>query len=145
MLKASTGLRNGLANADSLAGLLATGVIKIYAGSVPATADAALGGATLLSTITGPASAALAFDATVTGGVLTKDPAQAWEGTNVATGTASFMRHVVSGDDGTASTTQVRLQGDVATAGAFMNLSSVSLVNGSPQTIDYYSLAIPTL
>ena len=68
-----------------------------------------------------------------------------WSGVNVATGTATFYRHVGAADDGTLSTTQPRIQGTVGTVGAELNLSSTSLTTGATQTIDYYSIALPTL
>lgn len=47
-IKASTGLRNSMLVTGSLRSLLNGGRINIYAGAAPATADADLGGATLL-------------------------------------------------------------------------------------------------
>ena len=45
-LKASTGLRNAMMTTGSLKSRLDLGFIKIYAGTVPATADDTLGSAT---------------------------------------------------------------------------------------------------
>lgn len=145
-LKVSTGLRNGLLATGSLASLLAESVINIYAGTVPAEADDAIGSATLLCSITVEGGATgVSMDTTAVGGVLSKAPAEVWSGTNVASGTATFYRHVSDADTGAASTTAVRLQGNIAVAGAELNLSSVSLTSSAPQTIDYYSVAIPSL
>lgn len=142
-LKVSTGLRNSMLGTGSLVGAFTTPKIMIYAGAVPATADAALGGATLLSTITGPSAAALAFDA-ASGGSLPKAAAQTWSGVNVATGTATFFRLVSAADDGLASTTEPRLQGTCGTAGADLNMSSVNLTSGATQTIDAATITLPT-
>jgi hypothetical protein len=145
-LKVSTGLRNAMLATSSLKAALNLGFIKIYTGTVPATADAALDGTnTLLTTISnGSTATGLTLDV-ASGGVLPKTPAEVWSGLNANSGTASFYRHVAPGDDGTASTTQARLQGTVATAGAELNLTNPTLTSGQTQGIDYYSIVDPTL
>ena len=80
-----------------------------------------------------------------TDGVASKPTGEVWSGVNVAAGPASFYRHVAPGDDGTLSTTQARVQGRIATAGADMNFTSTALVSGATQTVDFYTLALPTL
>jgi hypothetical protein len=91
--KISTGLRNHLAVTGSLrAAFNAASRISIYGGAEPATADADATGASLLCVITGPSSAGLAFEATAVDGVLAKSAAQAWSGTNLASGTATWFR-----------------------------------------------------
>lgn len=145
-LKVSTGLRNGLLDSGSVKSQLDGGRINIYAGDVPATADAALGAAVLLCAVTLNATGAgINFDAAAVGDTLSKAPAEVWSGVNAATGTATFFRHVAAGDDGTLSTAAPRVQGEVGVAGKELNLSSVNLVNGATQTIDYYSITAPTL
>lgn len=147
-LKLSTGLRNGMLVTGSFKSLIDGGLIKIYSGTPPATADDAIGSATLLTTISvGGTGTGITFDSagTVANGTLQKNASETWQGTNAASGTASFFRHVASGDDGTASTTQVRMQGTVDVAGADLNLTNPSLVSGAVQTVDYYSFNLPTL
>lgn len=143
--KVSTGLRNGMLAGSSLKEQLDAGFIKIYAGAVPATADDALGSATLLCTISlNSTGTGINFDTAAAAGVLAKAPAEVWSGVNTGTGTATFFRHVAAADDGTLSTTAPRIQGAVGTSGAEMNLSSVNLTSGATQTIDYYNAALPT-
>lgn len=142
-LKLSTGLRNKLLDTGSLKSIFAAGFIKIYSGSAPADADAAVTG-TLLCTISiSGGGTGINFDTAAVGSVLSKLSSETWSGTNAATGTATYYRHVAAGDDGTSSTTQARIQGTVGVVGADMNLSSVSLVSGNPQTVDYYSVTLP--
>lgn len=140
-MKLSTGLRNALLSGGSLKATLDGGEIRIYSGTVPADADAAIGGATLLVTIKNGGSG-ITF-ATASGGVMQKAGGETWSGTNAATGTASFYRHVLSADDGSSSTSAVRIQGTVAVAGADMNLTSVALSSGATQTLNFYSIAMP--
>lgn len=143
--KTSTGLRKAMLDTDPLANILAGGLIKIYSGAVPADADAAVTG-TLLCTISlNSTGTGINFDAAAVGSVLSKDPSEIWSGVNAATGAASYYRHVAAGDTGVLSTTQARIQGAIGVAGAEMNLSSTSLTSGATQTIDFYSVALPTL
>ncbi len=143
-LKLSTGLRNKLLATGSLSSLLAGGLIKIYSGTPPASADDAVTG-TLLCTISlNNTGGGISMATTATAGVLSKDPTQVWSGSNAVGGTASYYRHVAAGDAGDSSATSARLQGTVGVAGAELNLSSVTLVASAPQTIDYYSIALPS-
>ena len=144
-LKASTGLRNAMLTTGSLKSQLDLGFIKIYAGTVPADADASLGAATLLSTITANSDGVtgLSMATPAVGGVLQK-ASEAWGcAANAATGVASFWRFIKTGDTGGASTTDLRLQGLAATSGSELVLTSVNLTSGAPQTIDYFSIALP--
>jgi hypothetical protein len=141
----SIGLRNQLLDTGSLKSILTDGFIKIYAGTAPASANAAIGAATLLCTISDDGGVdGLDFEAAAAGGILEKASAQTWKGTNVASGTASFYRFVTDTDDGTESTTQARIQGTIGVVGADLNLSSVSLTSSAEQTIDYYVITLPT-
>lgn len=141
-MKLSTGLRNALLSGGSLKASLDGGEIRIYSGTVPADADASIGSATLLVTIKNGGSG-INFASSAASGVLNKASAETWSGTNAATGTASFFRHVLSADTGASSTSAVRIQGTTAVAGADLNLTSVSLTSGATQTIDFYSVAMP--
>lgn len=140
----STGLRSKLMDTGSLKSILAGGLIKIYAGTAPLTADAAATGTLLCTVSLNATGTGINFDTTAASGVLSKAPAETWSGVNAATGTATHFRHVAAGDDGTASTTQARIQGTISTVAADLNLSSTSLVSGATQTIDYYSVTLPS-
>ena len=145
MIKASTGLRNKLLDTNPLKTLFNLGFIKIYSGTVPATADDSIGAATLLVTISNNATGTgLTFASAAASGVLGKNGSEVWKGTCGASGTASFYRLVAAGDTAGSSTTEARLQGVVGTGDADLNLSSVSLTNGATQTIDVYTVTLPT-
>lgn len=93
-----------------------SGKVKIYSGTVPATADTALSGNTLLAQ---PSFGATAF-AAASGGVKTANTISP-DTDAAATGTATFYRLTKS--DGT-----VVSQGTVGTSGSNINLSSTSIV-----------------
>ena len=67
----------------------------------------------------------------------------AWLVSIVATGSAVFFRFVGASDTGAASTTQPRLQGRVGTAGAELNLSSLTLTSGNTQAVNYVNIGLP--
>lgn len=107
------------AQADALARLLDAGKLRIYSGTQPATADAALSGNTLLAELTFNATSAPA----ASGGLLTFNAITS--DTNADnTGTASFFRALKS--DGTT----VVMDGTVGTSSANMIIASVSISSG---------------
>ena len=143
-MKVSTGLAKGMLDTGSFRSMMAGMRLKIYAGTEPASADADLGSATLLLTIsTNGAGGALQWETNAVGNVLQKASADTWSGQAVATGIASFCRFQLDSDTGAGSSTEVRLQGDVGIAGRFVNLSSVSLTAGATQTLDSFSIVQP--
>jgi hypothetical protein len=144
-IKSSTGLRDGALGDSSIKDLLDLGFIDIYAGAVPATADADVTGHTKLCRISvNSTGTGLSMDPP-SGGIMSKPSGDVWSGTNLATGTATFYRHVGASDTGALSTTQPRLQGTVSVAGADLNLASVALVSAATQPIDTYHIVFPTL
>jgi hypothetical protein len=94
------------------------GLLKIYAGTVPTNANAALGGATLLGTLTfsNPAFGAAAAGV-ATASAITSDTSAD------ATATATFFR--ITNAAGT-----VIIQGEVGTSGCDLNLSSTAITTG---------------
>lgn len=149
-LKFSTGYRNASAAAalGTVPGssIMTGAVLMAYAGTEPASADAALGGATLLATYSkGGDGTPLAWAAPAAGST-SKPSGDTWSATAVATGTPTFFRYQLPADDGTASTTAVRIQGKVGLVSdpsADLALSSLAIVNGAPLTIDAASATVP--
>lgn len=143
LIQLSTGAVDAMIGSTGLAGALEAGgmELRIYAGALPADADAAIGGATLLVTIKNGASA-LTWD-NPAGGIISKPAGETWSGTAVATNIATFGRFVVAADTDTLSTTAVRIQGDAATIGAFINLDNVAMVSGAVQTVNSAQLIQP--
>lgn len=131
--------------AGSFKGGLDGSYLKIYSGTAPASADDAVpGGATLLCTVSVDAGATgVTFEAAATAGLLLKAAGESWEGVNADTGTASWFRVAPVADVGDQSTNALRLQGNVAQAGADLNITNVSLSAGATQTVDYFSVLMP--
>lgn len=145
-VKTSTGLRNYIMDSGSMKTAMTGCLLKVYSGAVPATANASATGNTLLCTYykDGVSPDGLNWEASAVNGVLAKSTSETWEGTAGASGTASFFRLVEASDDDDASTTFKRIQGVVGVVGADLNLSSVSISSGAPQSIDSFSLVLPT-
>lgn len=144
-MKISTGLAKAMLDTGSFKASLNGMKLKIYSGTEPASADASIGSAVLLCTISDAGGAgALSFEAAAVGNVLEKLSSQVWSGTNVASGTASFCRLELASDTGATSSSEVRVQGDVGVAGKFLNLSSTTLTAAAVQVVDYLSVTMPT-
>ena len=124
----TTAVRNARADAITTATGNAA-LLRIYDGTPPASANAALSGNTKLAELTcGSPFAAAASGGVLTAGAITQDSSAD------ATGTASFLR--VYKSDGTT----VIAQGTVGTSGADLNLNTTSLVAGGPVAVTSFAL-----
>ena len=146
-IRASTGLRNKLLDTNPFKTIFAASFIKIYDGPVPATADAGLDAANhLLMTVSiSGGGTGINFEATAVNGAIAKATGETWSGTTIAAGLASFYRLVTSSDDGSTSTTFARLQGQIATSGSDLNMTTTNLSNTTSYPIDAFSVSLPTL
>lgn len=111
------------------------GKLKIYSGTVPTDADAALAGNTLLAelTLSDPAFGNAADDtgkATATASSITADSSAD------ATGTASFFRATDSDDN-------VVIQGTCGTSDADLVLNSTSIQSGVEVQISSWTFSVP--
>jgi hypothetical protein len=66
-----------------------------------------------------------------------------WSGTVAATGVAGYFRDVMPDDDGTESTSQLRVQGTISTSGSELNKSNTTLTATEPETIEDYAITEP--
>jgi hypothetical protein len=129
------------------------GVLRIYTGTQPTTADLAATG-TLLLTITvgsgaftgGAVTNGLEFGVAASGSI-SKLSTQTWSGVAVASGTAGWFRlYGNAADEATTpaiSTTLPRLDGAVATSGAQLNMSSTTITSGATTTLDTFTITLP--
>lgn len=124
----TTAVRNARADAITTATGNAA-LLRIYDGTPPASANAALSGNTKLAELT----AASPFAPAASGGVLTAS-AISQDASADATGTASFFRLYKS--DGTT----VIKQGTVGTSGADLNLNTTSIVASGPVAVTSFVL-----
>lgn len=149
-IRASTGLKNAMLGTTGLKGATADGIIRVYSGSQPASADAAVTG-TLLLEITldggafshGSSTNGLNWD-TPTGGTISKPAADTWKGTGLAAGVAGWARYCSNPlDDGSSSTTLARIDMSVGKGTGDLQLSNVNTAVSAPITIDVATLRLP--
>lgn len=144
IIQLSTGAVNAMIDTPGLAASLEyydDMELRIYSGAMPASADAAIGAATLLCIFKNGGSG-ITFDNAVAG-QLTKPVAEVWSGVAAASGTATFGRFVQGADTGAESLTAVRLQGNAGNIGAFINLDNPVMVAGAVQTVNSAQLLMP--
>jgi hypothetical protein len=152
-LRLTTGLVTELmgdGTGDALKALLADGIMDIYSGSQPATADADEGSGTKLVSITldsgdftgGAPTNGLEFDAAVAG-VLSKAAAETWSGIGLAVGTARWFRFYDNAYTTGVSTTAVRFDGNVSTTSSQLVLSSTAIQVSLPIAVTTFKLTLP--
>ena len=142
----STGLVNYIGVTGSRKAGLDSGFIDIYAGTVPTDADASIGSATLLATLTlgGDDSTGLTIDTTATDGTIKKPDAAVWRDPSpAASGIATFFRWRQTGDTGAATTTLRRIQGTVGTIGCDLNVNSTSISTGTAFELNAFTIRQP--
>lgn len=149
-IKLSTGLRTALAGTTGFGAAFEKGVIHIYSGPQPVSADAPVTG-TLLGVVTGGAGA-FAFGSPTNGlefgaadaGAVQKSADQEWKFKGIANGTAGWFRLMGNASDALGNSAVLpRLDGSVGTSGADLNLSNIAVTTGTPATIDVFSFGIP--
>lgn len=142
-VRLSTQLRNNLAGTTGLATTFANGVIEIYSGGQPATADAAVTG-TLLGTATlasgaftpGSPTNGLTWGAAASGAVAKSGT---WSFNGTAAGTAGWFRFKGNAADaGGVSAVLPRMDGSVGVSGADLNIANITIAVGAPTTIDTF-------
>ncbi len=142
-LRLSTGTRQDLLGTQDFQTAFALSFINIYTGSQPSTADAAATGTLLATIYSDGAAVGVSFDAPVAG-VVSKAVAQTWSGTAIAEGTAGYFRlYEAAGTPGVLSTTEARVDGNIATSGANMNMSNTFIASGAVQTISTFAITMP--
>ncbi len=147
-MKMSSGLCMGMlggSGGDKFQALMALGFVRVFAGSAPASADAAETGTLLCIVSVNDTGTGVTFDDPVivsSVAVISKAAAEIWSGTNVAGGVATYYRLVGAADDGTLSTSQPRTQGTVGLGGTDMVLGNTTLTNASLFTLPYFTEAL---
>lgn len=149
-IRASTGLKNAMLGTVGLQAAMLDGVIRVYSGSQPASADAAVTG-TLLMEITlnggsfshGSPTNGLEWDTPV-GGTISKPVADTWQGAGISAGVAGWARFCANPlDDGSSSTTLARIDMSVGKGTGDLQLSNVNVAVAAPITVDVATLRLP--
>ena len=137
------------AGGGSLDELLRNGVIDIYSGAQPTTADAAETGTklcriTLSSGAFTPGTATNGLNlGTAASGVVSKETAEVWSGVGLAAGTAGWFRYYANDVTTGASTSAVRFDGVCGVGTGELRLSSLTVAVGATITVDSGSITQP--
>ena len=147
-IRLSTGLRNamlaGAAGSGGLKAILDGGVLDIFTGSQPASADYVETGTKLVrisSTSGTTVDDGLRFG-TAAAGVLPRTT-PAWNGIVAVAGVAGWARFYGTGGTAGTSATERRMDMSVGVSGADLNLSYTTLVADSVVTIPTFNITNP--
>ena len=143
-LRLSTGIRTALAGTQGLKTLLNGGILEIYTGGQPSSADYAETGTKLVRITLSSgdvATAGLTFG-TAAAGVLPKS-ASVWSGAILVSGVGGWFRLYGTAGTTGSSASENRIDGNVGVSGSDLVLSNSSLTKDATITIDSFSLTIP--
>jgi hypothetical protein len=141
-MKFSTEVRRQQAVVGSLKSILDGGVMRFYNGPVPASADSALSGNTLLLELKTSIGGNLTFDPNADGAVLKKALSEIWTGDAVAAGNMTFCRYEKPADTGGAGTGEVRVQATVGGPAADITVSTTLIEVGETRTLEYFAIEL---
>lgn len=136
-------------NGGSLDELLRDGVIDVYTGSQPATADLTESGTKLLritksSGAFTPGTETNGLNlATAAAGVSSKESGETWSGVGLAAGTAGWFRYYDNNATTGASSTAVRFDGVCGVGSGELRMSSLTVAVGATTTVDSGSITQP--
>ena len=140
----STELRQQLCVSGSLKEILDGGVLQLYGGTVPVSADSALDSAVLIVEFKTSEDEYLTFEATAPDGILTKSASEMWQGdVLVANVPATFFRYTKPSDTGGQTVDQVRIQGTCGGPAADMVTGTVGFSLNETKVIDYFAMQFP--
>ncbi|MBA3015335.1 MAG: hypothetical protein KKD63_11075 [Proteobacteria bacterium] len=134
----------------SIAGIFRNGVIRLYTGSQPASADAGETGTLLceislnsLAHVTGASVTNGINFGQASAGVIGKNIGETWSGVNINSGVAGWFRFYDNNKTTGLTTTAIRFDGSAATSGGQLKLSSTNLVSGVTTTVDGVTISMP--
>lgn len=149
-VRVSTGLRNAMLGTSGLKTALANGVLRLYSGAQPASADSAASG-TLLAEITldggafahGSPTNGLNMD-TPADGAISKPSGDVWTGLGLVAGTTGWARFCGNPtDDAGASTTLSRIDYSVGKTTGDIHVSNINVEVGVPVGVDVATMSFP--
>lgn len=139
----------------SMNDIFRNGVMRIYTGTQPSTAELIESGSLLVEItqasgafVSGSPENGLNFGEAASNAVLGKHPDETWSGVAGLTGTAGWFRFYPNDVDthigAAVSGNKIRFDGSIATSGAQLNMSNTSITSGGTTTIDSVAISLPT-
>jgi hypothetical protein len=143
MEQMSTKLCNSMLDTGSLKAAFTNMELRIYSGTIPASADAAITGTKIAVVKNG---ASYATFGTASGGVIGINSTETWSDTSAVGGVATHYRLVShADDDGATGSTYPRIQGTVGVGGSDMNVGNTTITAGTAFPVNTFNQAlIPT-
>jgi len=145
----STGLRNAMMKDKGFKEAMDSGIIEVFTGPQPASADAAETGTKLLritkdhaAFVGGNATNGLVFATDPTSGALSKN-SDSWEGLGLVEGVAGWYRFYANAYGTGLSTTAVRFDGVCSGSGSQFRMSTTNIKVGVPVSIDTAVYTMP--
>jgi len=140
----------GIVDGGSLREILKNGILVIFEGTQPSSAEKDESAYKILCKITlasGTFSAGSGLNGInfepVSGGTLSKKSGETWSGVNVATGVAGWFRFYDNDYVTGPSQTAKRFDGAIAVSGAQLNLTNTSLFSGVETTLGTFNATMP--
>ncbi len=148
-LRLSSGLRDKLLGTGSFKDIMMDGVIRIFPGVQPVSADDVEGASPLVEITVGSAAFTagaaangLEFGAP-SGGSVSKADGEIWSGAATSAGTAGWFRFYDNSLTTGADSSSARFDGAISTSGAQLNMSSTAIASGATTTIDSFTITLP--
>ena len=143
-LRLSSGVSTGLAGTEGIKSIFNGGLVDIYTGGQPASADYAETGSKLvrISLISGTSATSGLTFGTAAAGLLPKSSAT-WSGLISLAGVAGWFRLYGTGGTSGSSASERRIDGNVGVSGSDLVLSNTSLSLNATLTIDTFTLGVP--
>jgi hypothetical protein len=144
-VQVSTGFKSRILGRDSFIDIFQGGVIALYSGARPPTADDGPAFNTLVGKVTGHGSG-LGLWFIQAGAFIAKDPGQPWRFVAEFAREATWFRLMTQDDDGSFSYTYPRIDGSVGVAGEFdMILPNTSMDVGDSYVLQQFLYTIPPI
>lgn len=137
------------ARGGSIADIFRQGVIRIFAGSMPANADATEGSTALVEITQGSATFVAGVEENGlnmgqgASGILHQESGETWSGVAASTGTAGWARFYDNSLSTGASSTAIRFDIDIATSGAAFVMANTAITSGGTTTVDSVAITMP--
>lgn len=141
-IKLSTGARTSLLGTSDFQGTFNLCFIDVYSGSQPSSADSAPSGTKLMTYSVNHDGVTGGTWAAASSGSINKTTSEAWQAVGAVAGSAGWFRMRLAADAGTTNTTDVRMDGTIASSGSDMNMPDTTVVVGAIYTLDSFPVTM---
>lgn len=148
-VRLSTGFRNAMLGSQSVQDILLNGVIRVFPGNQPTSADDAEGTSPLLEiTVSsgaftpGSPTNGLQLDEPANG-VLAKLLSQIWSGVGVQAGTAAWFRYYANDRTTGQSATAARIDGVCGVNSGQLQMATTAIILNATTTVDSFVITAP--